>query len=92
MQAAPAPPPVGAGADTARADLQPDPEHTGPAMTAQAIADKVRAARSAAVVNALGKTAADLGLLDDMVDDGTGVFSQLSDVLHERLDSIAATA
>jgi hypothetical protein len=89
--AAPALPPVGAGAalpGTAEQDLAPD----GPQMTAQQIADKARGARSKPVLDALGKTAADLDLLDDMVDDGTGVLGALSEVLHTRLDEIRASA
>lgn len=92
--AAPAPhPPEVAGADTAREDLQPDGQAgAGAPMSAQQIADRARAARSKPVVDALSRTAAELGLLDDMVEDGTGVLVALSDVLHTRLDDMVATA
>lgn len=81
-------PPRGAAADTAQQDLAPD----GPHMSSQQLADKALGARSAAVVKALGKSAAELDLMDDMVDDGTGVLSPLGDVLAGRLAEIEASA
>lgn len=78
-------------------DLAPDPDHGGePArpqgMTAEQIAQRAISAGSKAVLDALGRTAAELGLLDDMVDDGTGVLTPLSDLLHTRLDAVRSAS
>lgn len=77
--------------DTAEADLAPD-QPSGPTMNAGQVADKARATSSKAMVDALGRTAAELNLLDEYVDDGTGVLSTLRDVLSERLDAIKAAS
>lgn len=82
-------PPAAPTEDTSQADLAPG---GAPTMDAQQIADKVRTARSKPIVDALSRTATELGLLDEFVDDGTGVMTALSDVLHTRIDDIKASA
>lgn len=79
---------------TAQQDLAPDPPPgpDGSAMSAQQIAARALSARSKPVLDALGRTAAELGLLEEFVDDGTGVMTALQDVLHARLDAVKAAS
>lgn len=67
------------------------PPSTG-GLSAQQIAEKALATHATPIVVALGKAATEAGLLEEYVDDGSGTLSPLSDVLHERLDALAATS
>lgn len=93
----PAETPVAAATSHAgdRGDGPPPPGPETPAqpgMSAQTIADRARGSRAKAIVDALVKSATDLGLGDDYVDDGSGTMSPLSEVLAERLDAIKAAS
>lgn len=89
----PVAPSVAAGEDHTEADLAPEQhEPAGAGMSAQQIADRARGTRSKAMLDALGRTASELEVLDDFVDDGSGVMSKLRDVLTERLDTVKAAS